>query len=114
VERRGIEIRSVRPDKGAGLAIEHDLVEDSRILQRSEHYTAENRQKVDPLLRAVSERHCQRERPHEVERRYPVDRMGHGFLPEKINLDRRLTGLQEGPVVLELRSMYFRPRFNQA
>jgi hypothetical protein len=34
-------------------------------------------------------------------------------LPEWVDLDRRLAGLQEFPVVLQLRSVDFRPRFDQ-
>jgi hypothetical protein len=39
--------------------------------------------------------------------------MGHAYLPEWIDLDGRLAGLQEVPVMLEFRAVYFRPRLDQ-
>src|SRR5262249_42282471 len=39
--------------------------------------------------------------------------MGHEFLSQWIDLDRRLSGLQEFPVVLKFRSVYLGPRLDQ-
>jgi hypothetical protein len=41
-----------------------------------------------------------------------MNRMGHK-LSQWIDLDRRLAGLQERPVVLKFRSVYLRPRLDQ-
>jgi hypothetical protein len=99
VKARRIEIRSVRPYKGAGLGIQGHAIERGQILKRPKQSAVKHWPKIDVLLRAVGERHREPVRPDYGEPRDAVNRMGHG-LPEGIDLDWRLAGLQELPVVL--------------
>ena len=67
MQRRRVEVCSVRPHERTSLRIEHDLIENGWIPERPEWRAMENRQKVDSLLGAVDERHHERERAHDVE-----------------------------------------------
>jgi hypothetical protein len=40
--------------------------------------------------------------------------MGHGYLPEWLNLDGRLPGLQQLPISLQFSAVDFRPRLDEA
>ena len=84
-----------------------------QILQRPEETAVEDWLEIDPLLGAVSECHRERIRPDDAEPRHPMDGMGHRLL-EWFDLDGRLTGLQEVPVLLQFRSMDFRPCLNES
>ena len=89
MQRRGVEIGPARPHESTGW-VERHLVENGRILQRPEQRAVENRQEADPLLRTVAELHREREWPHDMERRDPVDGMGHECLPEWILFCNRI------------------------
>ena len=67
---------------------------------------------VDALLGAVAEHDRERIRADDAEPGHPMDGMGHD-LPEWFDLDGRLTGLQELPVVLQFRPVDLRPRLDQ-
>ena len=53
MEGGGIEVRSVRPDEGAGFGIQADLVEDPWVGQRAKHLTGQDRAEIDLLGRPV-------------------------------------------------------------
>ena len=55
VEGRGIEVRSIGPDKRVNLWIQPDVSEQVGILQRSIQLASQHRSKIDGLLRAIRE-----------------------------------------------------------
>lgn len=108
MERRWIEIGSIRPDESTRLGIEPHRVERGMVPQRAKQVAAKNALEIDALFRAVGKRHHQRIGPCEDESGDSVDGMLH-VLPEWIDLDRRPTRLQELPILLQLRAMNLRP-----
>lgn len=67
---------------------------------------------VDALLGAVAKRDCERVRTNDTEPCHPMDCVNHD-LPERFDLDGRLTGLQEIPVRQQFRPVDLRPGLNQ-
>jgi hypothetical protein len=106
-QRDGIEICAVRPHESSNLRIQRDAIENHKVLERAEQRAMKHRRKVDLLPGAVAEAHGQLVRANHFETDDTDDRMRH--LPQWLNLDRRLTGLQQGPIVLKFVPMDFHP-----
>ena len=60
MQRRGIEIRSVRPNQGVSFRIDFDSAEQLEIAQRSEDLAGQNRTKIDGLFCLIVESNSQR------------------------------------------------------
>jgi hypothetical protein len=108
-----VEVGSIRPHKRAGLGIHGHTIESSHVLKRAEEGAVEHRPKIDALLSAVIKRHRKTIRTNDLEPGDAVDRMRH-TLPQWLDLDRRTTGLQQVPILLQLGPMNLHSGFNQA
>jgi hypothetical protein len=113
VKRRRIEVGIVRPNQSAHFRVKPDSVEGGQVVERPKQGAVQDRLEVNALLRAVRERDRQRIRPDDAEMGHPMNGMGHGLLPEWIDLDGWLARLQERLVVLQLRSVDLRPCLDQ-
>jgi hypothetical protein len=112
VESRGIEVRAVRPDERPGLSVQRHGIERRRVLQRSEERPAKDPLEIDALFGTVAKCHNECERTDDAEPCHSMDWMAHD-LPEWFDLDGRLPGLQQIPVVLQLFPVDLRPSLDQ-
>lgn len=62
VQRRGIEVRAIRPDDGVNFGINSNLIEKFQITQRAVKLAAQNRLEVDHLLGFIFKLQLQRVR----------------------------------------------------
>ena len=73
-----------------------------------------NRPEIDSVLRAVCESHGKRVLTHHLEMRDPMDGMHMaGLLPQWLDLDGRLAGWQELPIVVQFIPVNLCPCFDQ-
>jgi hypothetical protein len=113
VKRRRIEVGIIRPDQSADFRVEPDGIEVAQVLERPKERPLQHRPEVDALLGAVIERHEKRVWPDDAEPSDPVNGMRQD-LPEWVDLDGRLPGLQELPIVLQLRAVDLGPGLDEA
>ena len=77
VQRAGIEVRAVRPHERSDLRIQHDAIENHKVLEGTEQRAIKYRSKVDWLLGAVAEAHGELVGPNHLETDDTDDRIWH-------------------------------------
>jgi hypothetical protein len=107
-----IEIGAVRPSQRSGLRIQGDSVEKRQVLQRSEQNAFQHRPEVDSLLITVVENDLQDVRSDDFELGNAMDGVAHG-LSEWLDLDGRLTRLQQIPIANQFRAVNLHPCFDE-
>ena len=112
VQRRGIEVRAIRPNDRVHFGVEANLVEQGKDAQRTEQLTGKHRPKVDAPLQTVGEPELQRERRYDFTGQNAMDGMAHGSLGQRVDRDRGLTVLQSAPVVEQFLLMQLSPSFD--
>jgi hypothetical protein len=117
VQRFRVEVCAIRPLNRAKRLVQLDGVEHLQILQRSKHLALENRSEIYSLLGTIVELQDERVGGHDFEAPDSVNRMIHMralHSPQRLNLERRTTGMQESPVVQQLVTVDLGPRFDEA
>ena len=117
VESLGVEFSAVWPLDRSGRLVELNGVEQRQILERSKHVPFQNGPTIDALPGAVVELKRQRVRPNDVELLDAMEGVIHmgvflGFA-QWLDRERRLAGLQEGPILQQFLPMDLGPRLNQ-
>ena len=116
VEGLGVEVSAVWPLDRPERLIKLHGVEQRHILERSKHFALQNGPKIDALAGAVVELKRQRVRPNDVEPLDAMEGMTHGVIlgsAQWLDRERRLAGLQEGPILQQFLPMDLGPRLNQ-
>jgi hypothetical protein len=112
VQHCRVEVSTVGPDERTGLIVQDDGPELRWVAQWTEQRAMKDRLKIDVLLGTVGELHGERGGAQKMKAGDPMDGMPHD-LPEWFDLDRRPAGLQEIPVVLQLRPVDLRPGLDE-
>jgi hypothetical protein len=112
MQRRGIEVRPVRPRECASFGVKGHRIEGGQVTERPEERPTQYRPKIHVLDGSIAEGDREPERPADGEAHNPMDRVEHG-LPQWIDFDWRFARLQEFPVPLQLRAVNLRPGFDQ-
>jgi hypothetical protein len=107
-----IEVSAVRPRQRSGFSIKSDKVEERQVGQRSKQNAFQHRMEIDSLFRAVLKRDVQDVRSGDFKAGNAMDGVAHG-LSEWLDLDRRLTGLQQISIPNQFLAMNLHPCFDE-
>jgi hypothetical protein len=112
VKRRRIKVGAIWPSQRSGFPIKGYPVEERHILERSEQNAFQHRTKVNALLGSVFKGDVQHIRSDDFKPGDAMNGVAHG-LCEWIDLDGRLTGLQQIPIPDQFLAMNLHPRFDE-
>jgi hypothetical protein len=117
VKGLGVEVGTVWPLNRTECLIEIDCVEKSQILKGPKQLSFQDWSKVDALTRAVFEPQRQRVRTDDLHVLDAMNGVTHGMTSRSaqwLDLERRLAGLQEDPVLQQFLVVDLCPRLDQS